>query len=88
MYFTDDDGYPKLSVSAALLNLLTLDNIINNFTYWTSTGISSEKIKPFDPSLAPIMSNLASVRVSIKSSDSVLVHKYFSSLYSNASVNS
>ena len=44
-------------------------------------GYPLKKIKLFDTNLAPIISNLANGRVSIKSNNSVLVQKYSSSLY-------
>ena len=47
------------------------------------TEISSPKIKPFDIGLELTMSNLANSRVNLKSSNSFLVQKRFSSLYSN-----
>ena len=56
-------------------------------TNWISTGISSEKIKPFDSNLEPAISNLASGRVNLKFNNFVLVQKKFSSLYSNFILN-
>ena len=36
-------------------------------TNWILSGISSEKIEPFDTNLEPTMSNLANGRVNLKS---------------------
>ena len=69
-----------------MLNSLTLDSN-KNVTNWILTGISPEKIKHLDPVLAPIMSILANGRVSIKFTDSVLMQKNSSSLYTNFVVN-
>ena len=60
-----------------MLNSLALDNN-KIFTNWISTGISSEKIKPFGTNLEPTMSNLANLTILF----SVLVQKN-SSLFSN-----
>ena len=49
--------------------------------------MSSEKIKLFDTILEPAMSNLANGRVKLKVSNSVLVQKSSSSLYSNFILN-
>ena len=49
--------------------------------------MSSEKIKLFDTILEPTMSNLANGRVKLKLSNSVLVQKSSSSLYSNFILN-
>ena len=46
-----------------------------------------KKIKPFDPSLTPIMSNLADGRVSIKFNNSGLVKKSSSLIYSKYILN-
>ena len=65
MYFTGNDGCLNFLVFATMLSSLILDSnkkVIN----WTSTGISSEKIKPFDANLEPIMSNLANSKVILK----------------------
>ena len=56
-YFTDNDGYQNFSVFEPMISSLTLHNN-NKVTNWKSTGISPKKIKQFDPSLPPIMSNL------------------------------
>ena len=66
-----------------MLSLLKWDNN-NKVNNWISTGISSEKIKPFDSSLAPIMSDLANDRVSIKFNNIALVQIFLLLLYSNS----
>ena len=58
-----------------------------NVTNWISTGSSPEKIKPFDTSLATIMSNLANGKVNLKFNNSVLAQTNSSSLYSNFILN-
>ena len=45
-----------------MLSSLTLD-CNKKVPNWLSTGISPEKIKPFDANLEPIMSNIANGRV-------------------------
>ena len=86
MYFTDDDGYQNFLVFVPMLSSLILDSN-KKVTHWISTGISSEKIKPFDTGLAPTMSNLPNGRVNLKFNNSVLEQKSFSSLYSNFILN-
>ena len=56
-------------------------------TNWISTGISSEKIKPFDTNLEPTMSNLANTRPTVKFNNSGLVEKQFVSLYGSFVLN-
>ena len=56
-----------------MLNSLALNNN-KKVTNWILKGISPEKKKPFYPSLAPVMSNLANCRISIKSNSSALEH--------------
>ena len=68
-------------VFAPILNSLILDSN-KNVTNWILTGISSEKIKPFDTNLDPTMTNLAIGRVTLKFDNCVLVQKSSSSLYS------
>ena len=68
-------------VFAPTLNSLILDSN-KNVTNWILTGISSEKIKPFDANLDPTMTNLAIGRVTLKFNNCVLVQKSSSSLYS------
>ena len=68
-------------VFAPILNSLILDSN-KNVTNWIVTGISSEKIKPFDTNLDPTMTNLAIGRVTLKFNNCVLVQKSSSSLYS------
>ena len=68
-----------------MLSSLILDSnkkVIN----WILTGTSSEKIKPFDTSLEPKMSNLVNGRVILKFNNSCLLQKS-SSLYSNFILN-
>ena len=57
-----------------MLNSLTPDNNIE-VTNWISSGISPEKIKPFDPSLTLIIFSLGNGKVSIKFNNSVLVQQ-------------
>ena len=47
------------------------------------TGVSPEKIKPFNINLGSTMSNLANGRLILKFKNSVSVQKCSSSLYSN-----
>ena len=54
---------------------------------WVSTGISSEKIKPFDTNLEPTLSNLTNCKVILKFSNFVLVQKRFPSLHGNFILN-
>ena len=68
-------------VFAPILNSLIFDSN-KNVTNWILTGISSEKIKPFDTNLDPTMTNLAIGRVTLKFNNCVLVQKSSSSLYS------
>ena len=49
-----------------MLSSLTFDNNKEKFTNWRSTGMSPEKIKLFDSSLAPIISNLGNYRIILK----------------------
>ena len=81
-YFTGNDGYQNFLVFCPMLSSLILDSN-KKVTDWISTGISSEKIKPFDTGLESLMSNLANDRVNLKFNNSVLVQKSFSSLCSN-----
>ena len=59
MYFTGDDYCQDFLAFAPMLNSVILDSN-RNVANWISTGISSEKIKPFDTCLEPTMSNLPS----------------------------
>ena len=61
MYFTDDNGYQNFLIFAPMLSSLILDSN-RKVTNWISTGISSEKIKPFDTVLEPKMCDLANGR--------------------------
>ena len=76
MYFTGDDYYKNFLVFSLVLTSLTLDKV----TYLVSTVISSEKIKLFDTSLEPTMSDLANRKVKLKFNNSVLVQKSSPSL--------
>ena len=87
LYFTSNDGYQNFLVFAPMLSSLVLDSNIN-ITNWISTGISSEKIKPFDTNFELTMSNLAKDRLNLKFKNYVLVQKSFSSLYSHFILNS
>ena len=87
MFFIgDDDCYQYFLVFAPTLSSLILDcNKI--VTYWISSRISSEKIKPFDTNPQLTMFNLANGRVTLKFNSSVLVQKSSSSMYSNFILN-
>ena len=64
MHFTGNNGYQKFQVFAPLLNSLIFDrnkNVIN----WMLTGISSERIKPFDTNIEPKISSLDNVKLKI-----------------------
>ena len=76
MYFTGDDVYQNFLVFAPILSSLMLDSN-KKVTNWMSTGISSEKINPFNANLEPTMSNLANGRIILKLNNSVLVQKLF-----------
>ena len=78
IHFIGNAGYQNFLVFAPMLSYLILDSN-KKVTDWISTGISSEKIKPFDINLEPTMSNLANGKVILKFSNSVLVQKKFSS---------
>ena len=65
MYFTGDNGYHNFLVFVPMLDSLILHSN-KKVTNWISTGISPEKIKPFDTNLEPIVSNLANGRVILK----------------------
>ena len=86
MYFTGNDAYQNFLVFTPILSLLTLDSN-KNVTNCMLTGISPEKIKPFNNNLELTMSTLANGRVTFKSNNSVLVQKDSSSLYSNFILN-
>ena len=86
MYFTGDNSFlKKLFFSqfflafSPILNLLILGHN-DEVTNWISTDISPKKLNRFDPSLAPVMSNLANGRINIKFNNSVLVQKNYHSL--------
>ena len=68
MHFTDDDCYQNFLVIAPVLNWLIWDTNKND-TNWILTEISSQNIKPLEPTLVPIMSILAKDRISIKFKD-------------------
>ena len=86
MYFTGDDDYQNILVFGPMFSSLILDSN-KKVTNWISIEISSKKIKPFNTGLELTMSNLANGRVNLKISNSVLVQKRFSSLYSNFILN-
>ena len=80
MYFAGDDGYQNFLGLTRMLHSPTMDNN-KTVTNWILIGkIFQEKSKSLDSSLASIMSNLTNGGLSI---NSVLVQKFFSSLYSN-----
>ena len=81
MYFAGDHGYQNFLPFGPMLSSLIL-NSNKKVTNWILTGISSEKIKPFDTNLESTMSNLANGGVTLKFNNSVLVQKSSSSLYS------
>ena len=70
-------AFKLLLVFAPILSSLTLDSN-RKATNWISTGILSNKIKPFDSGFERTMSNLANVRVNLKFNNSVLVQECFS----------
>ena len=72
IYFTANDGYQNFLVFPLMLISSVLDSN-KKVTNWILTEISSEKIKPFDTNIEPIMSNLANGRVNLKFNNSVLV---------------
>ena len=76
MYFTSNDDYQNFLAFATMLSSLILDSN-RKVTDWILTGISSEKIKPFDNGLEPTMSNLANGRVNLQFNNSFLVQKMF-----------
>ena len=86
MYFTGDHGYQNFLVFVWMLSSKILDSN-KKVTNWILTGISSEKVKPFDTNLEATMSNVANGRVILKFNNSVLVQKNPSSLYSNFILN-
>ena len=86
MYFTGNDGYQSFLFFAPMLSSIILDGK-KEVTNWISTGITSDKIKPFDTNFEPTMSYLANGRVNLKFNSSVLVQKIFSSLYNNFIIN-
>ena len=73
-YFTGDDGYQRFLDFVSTLSSLIL-NSKKKVTKWISTGISFQKIKPFDAGPEPTMSNLANVRVNLKLDNSVFIAK-------------
>ena len=86
MYFTGDDGYQNFLVFVPILSSLTVIAIKKLLTrYWLEYYL--KKMKPFDTNLEPIMSNLATSRVILKFSNSVLVQLNLSSLYSDFPLN-
>ena len=65
MHFTGNNGYQKFQVFAPLLNSLIFDRN-KNVTNWILTGISSERIKPFDTNIEPKISSLDNVKLKIE----------------------
>ena len=66
MLFREDNGYQNfLNYAPALSSIILESN--KKVTNWILSGISSEKIEPFDTNLEPTMSNLANGRVNLKS---------------------
>ena len=86
MYFTGSDGYQIFLAFLPMFSSIILDKN-KKVTNWTSTGISPEKIKPFDTNLEMIMPDLDNGRVTLKFSNSVLVQKNVSALHSNFILN-
>ena len=76
MYFTGNDDYQNFLVFAQILSSLILDSN-KKVTKWTSNGISSARIKPFDTNLEPTMANLANGRVNLKFNNPVSMQKKF-----------
>ena len=66
MYFTSNDDYQNFLAFATMLSSPLILDSNRKVTDWILTGISSEKIKPFDNGLEPTMSNLANGRVNLK----------------------
>ena len=85
IYLTGNNGYQSFLALATMLSSLILDSN-RKVTDWILTGISSEKIKPFDNGLEPTMSNLANGRVNLKLKN-CFSWKSFSSLYYNFILN-
>ena len=79
MHFTSDDGYQSFLVFPPIFSSVTLD-INKEVTKWILTGISSEKMKPFDTIFEPTISNLVHGRVILKLNNSVLVQRSSSAL--------
>ena len=67
MYFAGNDGYWSFCPNAQFPNIRQQKKVTN----WT-TGVSSEKIKPFGTNLEPIMFHLANGRVSSLHSNFIL----------------
>ena len=88
MYFTGNDGYQNFLIFDPMFSALSLILDSNKKgTKWILTGVSTEKIKPFDTNLEPTMSNLANDTAILKFNNSVLVQKSSSSLHSNLILN-
>ena len=86
MYFKGDNGCQNHLVFSPMLSSLILDSI-KKVTNCILTRISSEIIKTFDTNLELPIDNLPNGRVILKSSNSILVQKSSSSLYSNFILN-
>ena len=76
MDFTGNNGYQSSLVFALIFCSLVLDSN-KKVTNWISTGVSSEKVKPFVTNLELTLSNLANGKVILKSNNSGLVKKSF-----------
>ena len=89
IHLTGNDGYQNFLVFASMLISIILDSNKKDkkVTYWISSGISSEKNKPFDSNFKLTIYNLANGRVILKFNNSVLVQKSSSILYSNIILN-
>ena len=66
MLFREKNDYQNFLNFAPVLSSIILESN-KKVTNWILSGISSEKIEPFDTNLEPTMSNLANGRVSLKS---------------------
>ena len=66
MLFREKNDYQNFLNFAPVLSSIILESN-KKVTNWILSGISSEKIEPFDTNLEPTMSNLANGRVNLKS---------------------
>ena len=86
MHFTGNNGYQICLVFAAMRSSLTV-HYNKKVTNWISTGIPSEKKKPFDTNLELILSNFANGKIILKFNNSVVVQKNYALLHSNFILN-